>query len=81
MKKRMSAKTKNLICSRVRKVRIDNFGDDFGSKKEMARAMREDYNTYLGYEKEDPSQQQVNIEFIKRLSIKFNVQLSWLLGE
>lgn len=72
----INAKRNKLICERVRKIRIKEVGDGFGSQKAMARTMGIPYTTYRGYESN-----RTNYEFLREFAMKLGVALPWLLGE
>lgn len=65
---------KQLICQRVRKIRVEHFGEGRGAQKKMAKELEIPYTTYRGYE-----ENRVNDDFLRLFAEKFDVPLLWLL--
>ena len=66
---------KNMICEKVKKIRIERFGEGRGAQRRIAQKLGIPYTTYRGYESN-----RFNIGFLILFSKKLNVSLSWILS-
>ena len=72
---RFTKKMQEVICQRVKRIRIEQFGEGHGAQKLMAKAFDIPYTTYRGYESN-----RLSLDFLHQLSKKFSVPLLWLLN-
>lgn len=66
--------TRKKICERVKRVRLEKFGESRGAQKTMAKALGIPYTTYRGYE-----ENRINDGFLRMMAQKFDIPLLWLM--